>query len=187
MSSSEHAFPFRLDRLGFSSRNFTELIFAGEVPPADMFALLTTRWGMGEHLAVAFLNFYGGHVFDAYNAVSELDLQKEHYDQYSPWVTSLDCGALANCLEMAGESKSDQTRMKKVLTSLATSGFSAIKSSSATDKVAEMISVRNVGGVVPLGATVVGLAPTEFKRTYDHGLVPSKQAIRLLIAKQMSF
>ena len=52
-----------------------------------MFALLTTRWGMGEHLAVAFLNFYGGHVFDAYNAVCKLNLQKEDYEQEAPWVS----------------------------------------------------------------------------------------------------
>ena len=152
-----------------------------------MFALLTTRWGMGQHLAAAFLNFYGGHVFDAYNAVSKLDLQKEDYQQRSPWVTSLDCGALAECLELAGESESDRTRMKKVLTSLATTGFAAIKSSSATDKVAEMISVRNVGGVVPLGATVVGLARAALNSKARQVAVPAKQSIRLLIAEQMFF
>ena len=182
MSSSEHAFPFRLDRLGFSPRNFSKLIFAGEVPPADMFALLTTRWGMGEHLAAAFLNFYGGHVYDAYNAVLELQLKKEDYQQIFPWVTSLEIDALLICLEMAGESKSDRTLMKKVLTTLATSGFSAIKSK---NKVAEMLSSYNVGGVVPRGATVVGLPLTAFKGAYKSGLVPSKQSIRLMIAMDL--
>ncbi len=75
LSSSEYEFPFKLDRIDFSHRNLT---YAGEVPPADMFALLTTRWGMGEHLATAFLNFYGGHVFDAYKAVSKLNVQNKN-------------------------------------------------------------------------------------------------------------
>jgi hypothetical protein len=59
-----------------------------------MFALLTTRWGMGEYLAAAFLNFYDGQMFDSYNAIKELSLQRENYKQGFQWVTSLERGAL---------------------------------------------------------------------------------------------
>ena len=185
MSSSKNAFPFRLDQLGFNPCNFTKLIFAGEVPPADMFALLTTHWGIGEHLATAFMNFYGGHVFDAYNAIFELSELKEKYIQESPWSTSLKLNALPSCWDMASGSESDRNRMKQVLNSLAISGFSKIDSTSNDDKVVEMISSHSIGGVVSQGATVVGLPATVFNNTCKRALVPAKQSVRLMIAMDL--
>ena len=123
-------------------------------------------------------------MFDAYNAVKKLGLQKSAYDQYSPWVVSLEPDALAKCLALVGESKGDRTRMKKALVSLATTGFAPINSQ-VSDIMAEMISACNIGGVVTLGATVVGLPPKKLTTDASEGLVPSKQAIRLLIAARL--
>ena len=103
------------------------------------------------------------------------------YSQYSPWVVSLEIDALDNCLALVGGSKSDQTRMKKTLASLATTGFAPIQSQ-VPNIVAEMISACNIGGVVTLGSTVVGLPPNTLTAHARKGLVSSKQAIRLLIA-----
>ena len=178
LSSSEHEFPFKLDRIGFGNNNFTGIVFAGEVPPADMFVLLTTRWGIGEHLATTFLNFYGGHVFDAYQAVFMLNVQKTYYNQESPWATSLHLNALPSCLALVGGSDAERAEMKRVLKALATSGFSLTSLTSYVDKVAEMITSKHVGGVVTNRAVVVGLPPTQLKSC----LVPSKQSMRLMIA-----
>ena len=123
-------------------------------------------------------------MFDAYNAIMKLDLEKSAYEQYSPWVVTLEVGALADCLALVGGSESDRTRMKNTLTSLATTGFAPINSQ-VSDIVAEMISACNIGGVVMLGAKIVGLPPNTLTPNASGGLVPSKQAIRLLIAARL--
>jgi hypothetical protein len=72
LASSEHSFPFRLcNDLKFNIKNFTEFIFAGEIPPNKMFELFTTQWGMGENMALAMVDFYGGHVWSALNAIKK--------------------------------------------------------------------------------------------------------------------
>ena len=47
---------------------------------------------------------------------------------------------------------------------------------------AEVISKNNVGGVVQLGSTAIGL-PKDVWGKHDIGLIPSKQSTRLAIAK----
>jgi hypothetical protein len=69
--------------------------------------------------------------------------------------------------------------MKKVLTSLATSGFAGVNSTSYNDKIAEMINSCNIE------ATVVGLSSTAFDFAHENGFSPSKQSVRLIIAKHL--
>lgn len=74
LASSEHAFPYRLNLVadGNYSQNATDRIFAGEVPPKDMFELLTKKWGMGSCLASVFIACYGGHIWNCAIAVDKL-------------------------------------------------------------------------------------------------------------------
>ncbi len=186
MASSDNAFPYKLKEIGFSSHNFNKFIFAGEVSPASMFTLLTNRWGMGENLATAFLNFYGGHIYDAYKAMSDLARHKEECKQMSPWVTTLDVHAIPQCLKINGSD--DQALMKKVLKTLVTRGFADIESTPSYDNVTEWISSKNIGGIVVLDATVVGLPTSTFgiHKQIRLGLVPSKHSIRLLTAAHLA-
>jgi hypothetical protein len=48
--SSEHSYPFHLSVVPFNLANISKHVFAGDVPPRDMFTLLTTHWGMGPHV-----------------------------------------------------------------------------------------------------------------------------------------
>ena len=66
--SSEHSYPFRLGdkRLRFKLENLNGHIFSGELPPKDMYELLTTRWSIKHDLALHLLSIYGGHIYDTY-------------------------------------------------------------------------------------------------------------------------
>ena len=81
--SSEHAFPYRSrhPELDFNLRNFNGYIYAGEVPPKDMYELLTVKWGIEPNVAIALINMYGGHIYDMKEALSRLYLQKETFRQ----------------------------------------------------------------------------------------------------------
>jgi hypothetical protein len=59
--SSEHGFPYGLSRVNFNISNLTGVMYAGDIPPKDMFELLTGEWKMGSELAAAFMTQYGGH------------------------------------------------------------------------------------------------------------------------------
>jgi hypothetical protein len=98
LASSEHAFPYRLNLVagGNFSQNATKRIFAGEVPPQNMFELLTVDWKMGPSLASVFIACYGGHIWNCALAVDELLSQKrEIQSQFSVrFNTFLECQCL---------------------------------------------------------------------------------------------
>lgn len=62
-TSSEHAYPYKLDRIGFNQADLTNVIYAGEIPPKEMRELLVSRLGMGDSLADGFLSAFGGHIY----------------------------------------------------------------------------------------------------------------------------
>ena len=62
-TSSEHGYPFRLDRMGFNLADLRNVIYAGEVPPKEMRELLVSRLGMGDRLADGCLSAFGGHIY----------------------------------------------------------------------------------------------------------------------------
>ena len=77
--SSEHVFPYRLrhPEQNFNLIHFNGYIYAGEVPPKDMYDLLTTKWGVDPNLAVALIDVYGGHIYNMKEALSRLYLNNK--------------------------------------------------------------------------------------------------------------
>lgn len=63
LTSSEHAYPYKLNRIGFNQADLTNVIYAGEIPPKEMRELLVSRLGMGDRLADGFLSAFGGHIY----------------------------------------------------------------------------------------------------------------------------
>jgi hypothetical protein len=62
-TSSEHAYPYKLDRIGFNQADLKNVIYAGEISPKEMRELLVSRLGMGDRLADGFLSAFGGHIY----------------------------------------------------------------------------------------------------------------------------
>ena len=175
LTSSEHSFPYRLGnpRLGFNKDSFTRIIYAGEVSPHQMLELLTTKWGVGDNLAVALVDRYGGHIYNIYLKLIQLKRDREMFDSGSLQPND----DVQSCLDFNGDKK----RMRLILTQLAENGFAPL--SKSNDPVAEFISTHNVGGFVKnLDAIVIGL-PVDVWGKHKMGLIPSKQSIRLVIAE----
>lgn len=181
--SSDYAFPFRLQdsRLSFNINNFDKFICAGEVPPKDVYKLLTTQMGVADNLAIAFIDHYGGHIWDIYKAIDRLATLKENF-----WaLSSLMEVGVVNCLDWKGVDDGDMKKMQEALCQLAVTGFFPVEK--IDDPICRVMSENNVGGVVSLSSVVVGLPVDVWKRTeFEHGLVPSKQSMRLTIAKVMN-
>ena len=181
--SSEHSFPYRLldPKLDFNLENFNGYIYAGEVPPKDMYELLTTKWGIESEVALALINIYGGHIYDMQNALSRLDLDKEKFRCF--FDSNLSDNVL-RCLKWKFEDDADKKRMRDTLRQLAETGFVPLMK--INDPVAKVISLNNVGRVVKKSGIVVGLRTEVWEQTkFENGIVPSKQSMRLVIAERL--
>ena len=177
---SEHAFPLRLrdPKLSFNLENFNEYIYAGEVAPNHMHELLTTQFGVESNLAIALIDIYGGHIYDVYQALVRLHLKKELFQLMDSTLSD----NVRMCLEWEGEKEGDKERMLDALRQLATTGFYPIEK--PNDRIARVISENNVGGVVNSFGEVIGLRTEVWEKTeFENGIVPSKQSMRLAIAK----
>ena len=173
LALSDYAFynGLRHPNLVFNQDNINGLIFVGEVLPDKMYGLLTTRWGMGHNLAIAFIDHYGGHIYDIYRNLRELAKKGEMYTAISATQTN----SVRMCLAHDGDKK----RMRELLTQIAEKGFAPV--SHFNDPEAAVIGQHNVGGLVHSNE-VIGL-PHHVRRENSQGLVPYKQSIRLVIAK----
>ena len=181
--SSEHGFPYRLrdPKVDFNLDNFNGYIYAGEVPPKEMYDLLTVKWGVESNLAVALISIYGGHIYDIKEVLSRLYLEKERFDYFFDSNLSSN---VQQCLDWKFENEEDKVRMRETLRQLAVTGFVLLEK--INDPVANVISVNNVGGVVKKSGTVVGLNRQVWQGTEsEYGVVPSKQSMRLVIAKML--
>ena len=69
---SQASEPYRLADLGFKTTNFDSFLYATELPPGEMYKLLTEEWQMGHHLAEAMVMHFGGHIHITKKAVMEL-------------------------------------------------------------------------------------------------------------------
>jgi len=137
-----------------------------------MYKLLTTVWGVGDNLALALIDHFGGHIWDTYLALNELNSKREAF-------RALDTQPgqdVLSCLQWEG----NKEQMKMTLRQIAESGFSPL--SHQNDPIAEVISRYNVGGVVRLKSTAIGLRLDAWG-IHEVGLIPSKQSMRLAIAK----
>jgi hypothetical protein len=153
--------------------DLTGFIFAGEVPPGKMYELLTTKWGVGRNLAATLIDYYGGHVYDILLKLEELNSMG---DSFLPG-SQMQADSVLECLKFDG----DKAHMRELLTQIAENGFAPLKDKK--DREAEVISKYNVGGLVQFErATIIGL-PLSVRGEHEMGLIPSKQSIRLVIAK----
>lgn len=195
LATSEHGLPFRLRQVGFAKGHIGKVIVAEEVPPAVMKDLLVGTWGCGEHLATALLNLYGGHVLHASAAVRELRLARDPATMPGSAAITTIVGDPADCLsdEMLDEAgvpdamRADVSkRLREALRTLVVDGY--VPLASDKDQVAEVISLANVGMLVPNGATAWGVPPRAWAaRTASGGtpvavLLPSSHTMQLLIA-----
>ena len=123
-----------------------------------MYSLLTDVWKVGPNLSLSLLNHFGGHIWDAYNAVSKLNIRKEDFHPAGVWDASAPMDIL-DALETFEKTEHEQ-RVKDVLKSLAVHGFVPLAKNPLLDPVARKISEKNIGGVVKEGSVIVGLPKT---------------------------
>ena len=95
--SSEHGYPFKLAKADLNLVDIKNIIIAPEVPPVDMFKMLTDHWGMGHRLARLFVATYGGSIDAVYTALGNL---MSTGDQFSPLATTSVPG-IGNCMVKA--------------------------------------------------------------------------------------
>ena len=95
--SSEHGYPFKLAKAGLNLDDIDNIIIAPEVPPVDMFRMLTDHWGMGPRLARLFVATYGGSIRAVYKALGNLMNKR---DQFYPLGTTSVPG-IGNCMVKA--------------------------------------------------------------------------------------
>ena len=176
--SSEHAFPYDLTKLGFNIADIERLIFAGEVSPAQTYELLTTRWGVGPHLATALIEHCGGHLWDIAVTLRALRRVGGHLKVI---VNPESSACVDRCLDAVAGNEEGTARMITTLRTLAERGFCAVDK--YEDPLVEHVSRFNVGGLVKQGATICGIDSDAHGYKWEFGLVPSRQSMRLAIAK----
>jgi hypothetical protein len=182
LAVSEYGYPYRLRAGGFfNANNITEVIFAGEVPPADMRVLLQEEWNLGPRLSDVFLAYYGGHVHMASQALAKLANSLDAFD-----CTSVAAPGLWASVDSCLRHSSDNARAEQVLRSLSVRGFVPVYDE--MDSVAQLIAEKNIGGLVDSHATVVG-TPPDVRTTAgaDYGIVPSSHFLRHMIAKRLYY
>jgi hypothetical protein len=171
--SSEHAFPHRLQRDSFfDASNFTHVIFAGEVAPAEMRALLRGAWGLGPRLSDVFLAFYGGHVHMAARALAALAEEAGEFNCASV-APVLAAHQIDACLEAS------EATVAPLLRQLAQHGFAAVEGAGA-QAAAQLLEAASVAGQVYANAKVLGQPPRA-----KHGLVPSSHFMVRRVAEEV--
>jgi hypothetical protein len=180
--ASEHAEPFRLADLGYSTAHLTEVVCASEVPPAEMRAMLVDKWRCGPALAEGLLAVYGGHVLRAKNALGELARDKADFKAISAFAPDAIPGVLA-CLRAARSNDPMMNGLEGVLHELAERGFAVVPSRS--DPRAMLVSHFNVGGVVLKNTFAPGVPPAAWDAGGKVVLEVSSQCTRLLLASEL--
>ena len=61
------------EKEGFKLAHLRNFVYVGEVPPDKMYELLTTKWDVGDNLATALIDHYGGHIYDVILKLNELN------------------------------------------------------------------------------------------------------------------
>jgi hypothetical protein len=60
-------------------KDISKFLFAGEVPPNEMYKLLTQEWDLSEKLSLAIISLYGGHIWRICQALMRLREMKERF------------------------------------------------------------------------------------------------------------
>ena len=182
LAASEHAEPYRLAELGYSTAHMTEVVVASEVPPAEMRAMLVDNWRCGPALAEGLLAVYGGHVLRAKNALAKLARDKAGSKAISAITPDAIRGVLA-CLRAARSSDPVMKGLHDVLRELAECGYAAVDDD--TDPRAALVSHFNVGGVVLENTFAPGVPPAAWDSGGKVVLAASSQCMRLLLASEL--
>lgn len=139
--------PFRLctnKKIDFRIEDFTSFIYAGEIPPKDMYDYLQ-RYR-------AFIDHYGGHVWDMHRALISLSQRWEKFQALDSRMSN----TVAKCLKWKGDKECDNLNMRQVLRQ---------PIEEFDDPIAKVISENNVGGVVSLPSIVIGLRDEVWQST----------------------
>jgi hypothetical protein len=188
LASTDHAYPYQLEREGLNLQDVTRVIFAGEIPPSDMWKLLVNATyeqgdntgdiiiGMGPRLAGLCLAAYGGHFLTVENAIARLCQEESEFKASSllPVLT-------ANIIECLDSHMSSMP----LLDAMAKSGFAPIETPDSA--VVDLIAKLNIGGVVNEESTICGLSETKWDgTTCGYALIPSSESVRLVIARTLN-
>jgi hypothetical protein len=150
-------------------------LFVGEIPPNEMFHLLTAQWEVPDALALALVSLYGGHLYDIYRALDRLRILKA---RFFPFDADLSAG-----IEESFEEDVDKTLLVDTLKLIAETGFAPLEN--LKDPIAEVLSKHNVAGVVIKASLNVGLPDSVWGAGCEYVLVPSSQSTRLVIAEYL--
>ena len=190
--SSNYSLPRSLVEHGLNIHDVGREIYASELSPCQIYDLLTTRCGVGKHLATALIDRCGGHLYSIQQALYGLARHKLYAEPIHPELyASVDrCLSAVTCTGtgIAGRPQATTTtrlRMVRMLRTLAETGFCTIDG--YDDPVVEVISRYNVGGLVKRDAHICGFDGDHQDAAYGgkrwkFGLVPTQQSVRLAIA-----
>ena len=184
VAASEHTEPFRLANLGFKTQHMTETVIACEVPPAEMYKLVTEKWGCGPALAQGLLAVYGGHVWQTHLALGELAREKAAFEAIAGFSPATIRGVTA-CVEAARSGNPALVGLEDMLRSLAVRGFIGI--AKAADPRAELLSVHNVACVISRSASAPGVPSEAWNTGSMTVLAAAGHSMRLVLAHQLSF
>lgn len=181
MVSSEHAFPFRLadPRLSFNLKDINKFLFAGEVPPNEMYKLLTEEWNLSKNFSLTLIDLYGGHIWDIYEALMRLRERKEDFYLFNAGLTS----NIDDCFDDCLDDEITTRHLIEYLKQLSEKGFAPIMK--RNEPVAEILSKHDVAGVVMKTSLIIGLPSSVWNDTFKYGLVPTSQSARLVIAEYL--
>ena len=189
--SSYYSLPRFLVKHGLNIHDIGRVIYASELPPGQIYDLLTTRWGVGKHLATALIDRCGGHLYSIQQALYGFARHHTYAGAINPELYA--CVHCCTDTGIAGRSKATSSvtrrRMVRMLRTLAETGFCAVDG--YDDPVIEVISRCNVGGVVRRDAYICGFEDHQDTahrgKRWKFGLVPTQQSMRLAIAYVLGF
>jgi hypothetical protein len=182
LAASEHAEPFRLAELGYSTAHMTKVVVASEVPPAEMRAMLVDKWRCGPALAEGLLAVYGGHVLRAKNALGDLARDKAGFEAIAAFAPDAIRGVLT-CLRAARSNDPAMKGLEGILRELAERGYAAVDDDA--DPRVMLVSQFNVGGVVLKNTLAPGVSPAAWDAGGKVVLAASSQCMRLLLASEL--
>lgn len=186
LASSECAEPYRLSTLGFKSDHFTTQVLMPELSPTDMRELLVKKWHMGPCLAEAFMAVWGGHVWAAAKGVHMLAKGKNVATSFAAIdnKVAFSNDALRGAVYCAdAESDLNLEGMGNMLEAIAQHGYAPFRKEN--DPRVELISKRNVGGVIARGTTAPGVPAEAWQGNHDSLLVATNQAMRMLLSRHL--
>ena len=111
-----------------------------------MYSLLTEKWNLGPNLSLALMNHFGGHIWDTYNAISQLSNKLNNFDPAGVCSASVLMEILDSIESF--ENKDDKKRVIDMLPCLAINGFVPLEHNPFHDVIVKKLSENNIAGVV---------------------------------------